>query len=117
MSSLETEDRVMSDEMEARVRRLEDLQAIQQLFIDYGEHLDAGDFEAYSALFADDGEVLLGPLGRARGREAIKNLMTTNLGDAVGTTFHIVSSPRIALAGDTAKSTVMWSVVGSDSDG
>jgi ketosteroid isomerase-like protein len=107
----------MSDELEARVRRLEDLLAIQQLFIDYGEHLDSGDFDAYSTLFADDGEVLLGPLGRARGPQAIKDLMVSTFGDGVGKSYHIVSSPRVALDGDTAKSTVMWSVVGSDADG
>ena len=107
----------MSDSIEARLQRLEDLQAINQLFIDYGEHLDAGDFEAYSRLFAEDGEVLLGPMGRAAGRAEIKALMTTALAAGVGSTFHIVSSPRIDLNGDTASSTVMWSVATSADDG
>ena len=56
------------ERLDARVRRLEDVQAIHQLFIDHGEHLDAGDFDAFAELFAEDGEVLLGPLGRAKGR-------------------------------------------------
>ena len=55
-----------------RVRRLEDLAAINQLFIDYGAHLDAHDFDAYASLFDEDGEVLLGPLGRAKGPAEIK---------------------------------------------
>ena len=92
------------------MQRLEDLQAINQLFIDYGEHLDAGDFDAYVELFADDGEVLLGPMGRATGRAEIKALMTATLGDNVGSTYHIVSSPRVELDGDLATATVMWSV-------
>jgi len=99
--------------LEDRVRRMEDLLAIQQLFVDYGEHLDSGDFAAYAQLFAEDGEVLLGPMGRATGREAIQELMTRTLGDRVGTTFHIVTSPRVKLDGDTATSTVMWTVVGT----
>ena len=57
----------MTDSIEARLQRLEDLQAINQLFIDYGEHLDAGDFDAYAELFAEDGEVLLGDIILAHG--------------------------------------------------
>ncbi len=101
----------MNDSLAARVQRLEDLMAIHQLFIDYGEHLDAGNFDAYADLFAADGEVLLGPLGRAKGREAIKALMTEMLADRVGTTYHLISSPRVVLDGDRATSTVMWTVL------
>jgi uncharacterized protein (TIGR02246 family) len=103
--------------IEDRLTRLEDLAAIHQLFVDYGEHLDAGDFDAYAQLFADDGELLLGPMGQAKGREAIRELMTAALGDRVGSTYHIVSSPRVALDGDTATSTVMWSVAALADDG
>jgi hypothetical protein len=52
---------------DVRLRRLEDLEEIRQLFTDYGRHLDAGDVQAYAELFADDGEVLLGPIGRDPG--------------------------------------------------
>jgi uncharacterized protein (TIGR02246 family) len=107
----------MTDSIEARLQRLEDLHAINQLFIDYGEHLDAGDFAAYAALFAIDGEVLLGPMGRASGRAEIETLMTKALAKSVGSTFHIVSSPRISLDGDRATSTVMWSVATLAPDG
>jgi uncharacterized protein (TIGR02246 family) len=107
----------MSDSIESRLQRLEDLQAINQLFIDYGEHLDAGDFDAYAELFAEDGEVLLGPMGRATGREQIKSLMTGMLADTVGSTYHIISSPRVALDGDRATATVMWSVASMGGDG
>ena len=107
----------MTGALEARVQRLEDLMAIHQLFIDYGEHLDAGDFDAYSALFAEDGEVLLGPIGRVKGRQAIKDLMVTSLAGSVGSTYHIISSPRVTLDGNTATATVMWTVIGRDDDG
>jgi uncharacterized protein (TIGR02246 family) len=100
----------MTDALEARVQRLEDLLAIHQLFVDYGEHLDAGDFAAYAALFADDGEILLGPMGRAKGRAAIQELMEKTLGASVGSTRHVVSGPRVNLNGDTATSTVIWTV-------
>lgn len=100
-----------------RVQRLEDLMAIHQLFIDYGRHLDGGDIDAYASLFCEDGEVLLGPLGRARGRAAIKELMTRALGGRPGSSYHIISSPQILLDGDRATATVMWSVIAKTADG
>jgi uncharacterized protein (TIGR02246 family) len=104
-------------ELEDRLRRLEDIAEIHQLFVDYGLALDAGDFDAYAELFAEDGEVLLGPMGRAKGRENIKTLMSTTLARGAGSSFHIISSPQVRLDGDTATSTVMWSVVTADESG
>lgn len=105
-------------ELESRVRRLEDLAAIQKLFVDYGAYLDAHDFDSYSTLFAEDGEVLLGPLGRAQGREAIKALMEgTMAGSGPGGSFHIVSNPVVALEGDRAQAEVMWTVIQRDGNG
>lgn len=107
----------MTEHLETRLRRLEDLAEIHQLFVDYGSHLDAGDYAAYAALFAADGEVLLGPLGRARGPEAIQALMERVLDGVVGNTFHIISSPVVALSGDSATAAVMWTVVERSADG
>ncbi len=107
----------MSEEFDARLQRLEDLLEIHQLFVDYGLALDAGDFDAYAALFADDGEVLLGPMGRAKGRDEIQALMTKTLSGGIGSSFHIISSPQVQLDGDTATSQVMWSVVTRDDSG
>lgn len=107
----------MSEDLETRLQRLEDRDAIHQLFIDYGRYLDAGDFENYASLFAIDGEVRLGPMGKASGRDAIRELMTTNLSAQVGDSFHIISSPQVVLQGDTATSTIMWTVVQKDADG
>jgi len=103
--------------IEERLRRLEDRDAIHQLFIDYGRHLDHGDWDSYAALFAADGEVLLGPLGRAKGRDQIKALMIEALTPTLGTSFHIISSPRVALDGDTATAEVMWTVLKRGDDG
>lgn len=53
----------------ARVQRLEDIQAIQNLLLEYGRTLDAHDLKAYSNLFAKDGEWGEGS-GRRRRRPA-----------------------------------------------
>jgi len=103
--------------LEARIRRLEDRDAIHQIFVDYGHCLDFGDFDAYAKLFAEDGEVMLGPLGRARGRDAIRALMEKVLAGGVGSSYHIISNPIVKLDGDTATSEVTWAVVARDEKG
>jgi 3-phenylpropionate/cinnamic acid dioxygenase small subunit len=100
--------------MADRLQRLEDLEEIRQLFVDYGHYLDSGDFAAYGGLFADDGEVLLGPVGRAKGPAAIEALMRRTMEGAAGSSFHIVSNPIIKLDGNRATSEVMWTVVNRD---
>lgn len=105
------------DTVEARLRRLEDLDAIRQLFVDYGHYLDNGDFAAYGALFAEEGEVLLGPIGRAKGPAAIEALMEKTLGGRAGSSYHLVANPVIELDGDRATSEVTWAVIARGKDG
>jgi uncharacterized protein (TIGR02246 family) len=113
------EETTMTDDrsVEARLQRMEDLLEIQRLFFDYGHHLDAGDFDAYASLFAEDGEVKLGPVGRAKGREEIRALMEGMIGASAGQSYHVISGPRVELDGDTATSEVMWTVVSRGADG
>ena len=105
------------DSFAQRLRRLEDLEEIRQLFVDYGRHLDTGDVQAYAELFADEGEVLLGPIGRAKGRAAIVELMTTVKARATTPSFHLVTNPVIQLDGDRATSEVLWTVIRPDAAG
>jgi uncharacterized protein (TIGR02246 family) len=105
------------DSLAQRLRRLEDLEEIRQLFVDYGRHLDAGDVHAYAGLFADDGEILLGPIGRAKGRAAIVELMTKVRERASTPSHHLITSPVIRLDGDRATSDVQWTVIRPGADG
>jgi uncharacterized protein (TIGR02246 family) len=105
------------EELLARVRRLEDLEAIRQVFVDYGHHLDAGDLDSYARLFAEDGELLLGPMGRARGRAEIRELMGRATAASAGRSWHLITSPIIDLDGDRATAEVMWTVVVRGEDG
>lgn len=104
-------------DLEARLRRAEDMLEIHQLFIDYGMHLDAGRFDEYGALFARDGELVMGPLGNARGPVEIGAMMAQQLDGMVGTSFHVISSPMVQLDGDVATAEVMWTALRAGADG
>ena len=108
---------------EARLRRLEDLEQIRQLFVDYKMVLDKQDFGAYAALFAADGEFIAGPQ-RAKGRAAIQAMVAAMpgslLGSGPGEDFHVVANPLIELdAGDPdrASAEVTWLYVVNGDDG
>ena len=107
----------MADDVHGCLHRLEDPEEIRQPFIDYGHHLDAGGVDAYGRLFAEDGELLLGPIGRARGPRAIAKLMAKVLACASTRSFHLVTNPIIRLDGDRATGEVLWTVIRPDADG
>jgi SnoaL-like domain len=64
-----------------RVQRLEDLEEIRILLLDYGRFLDTRDFGAYSRLFARDG-AWIGGFGSVQGPAAIHAFMEKNMGTA-----------------------------------
>jgi hypothetical protein len=102
----------------ARLRRLEDLEQIHQLFMDYKRVLDGKDFGAYAELFAADGEFVAID-GGARGRAAIEAMVaampgTDLLGANVGDDFHLVLNPQIQLDDDNpdrARAQSTWAYV------
>jgi 3-phenylpropionate/cinnamic acid dioxygenase small subunit len=99
-----------------RLARLEDVVEIQQLFVDYGRKCDEADHAGYAALFAEHGEVDLGPHGAARGRDAIRELMEGTSGPP-GSSFRIISNPRVELDGDRATAGAMFTVFVRDAEG
>jgi ketosteroid isomerase-like protein len=112
-----------ADGVEARLRRLEDLARIRQLFVDYKIVLDKQDFGAYATLFAEDGEFVAGTQ-QVKGRAAIQALVAgmpgSLLGSAPGDDFHVVVNPLIDLdAGDPdrARAEVTWLYVVKGKDG
>jgi ketosteroid isomerase-like protein len=112
---------------EARLRRLEDLEQIRQLFVEYKRVLDKQDFAAYGALFAADGEFVASPpqgLQQAKGPAAIQALVEAMpgslLGSEPGADFHVVVNPLIELDAadqDRARAEVTWLYVVKGHDG
>jgi hypothetical protein len=112
---------------EARLRRLEDLEQIRQLFVEYKMVLDQQDFASYGALFAADGEFIATPdqgLQQAKGPAAIQALVEAMpgslLGSEPGADFHVVVNPLIELDAadpDRAQAQVTWLYVVKGEDG
>jgi hypothetical protein len=117
----------------AKVQKLEDIQEISTVLIDYGRALDSRDFKAYSALFAKDGS-WSGGLGTVSGGpQAIYDFMTSRIGGGqrgnngggnanagraqgggsvgFGSTYHIMSSFKIDVHGDAATASSRWAFV------
>jgi uncharacterized protein (TIGR02246 family) len=106
--------------LEARVQRLEDLEAIGRLFRDYRRFLDGKDFSSYSQLFATNGR-FGGVHGAAKGAEAIRALVEgmvgTDLRESKGDDLHLVTNDVIELNGDHATAEVTWAYIVRGDDG
>ena len=100
-----------SKALAARVQRLEDIQEIQGVLLDYGRFLDARDFASYSKLFAKDGE-WVGGFGTVQGPAAIQAFMEKQItGPNRGNTFHLLTNFKIDVHGDTATAWSRWTFV------
>ena len=105
-----------SKSLAARMQRLEDIQEIQGVLLDYGRYLDARDFAAYSRLFAKDGE-WIGGFGAVQGPAAIQAFMEKQItAPNRGNTFHILSNFKIDVHGDTATAWSRWTFVTPGAD-
>jgi len=85
--------------LEDRLQRLEDRDVIHQLFINYGRFLDAGDLDGYAALFAENGEVMFGPMGRAAAVKQIMPMLLALPAQASSITTGVVIAPGVSQRG------------------
>ncbi len=106
--------------IEARLQRMEDVEAIRSLLIDYGQALDSQDLETYGSLFAEDG-VWGGGMGSEKGPEAIRKMVEEGISKMPEGLFdnsnHIMSSMEIEVDGDSATSWSRWTWVIEGPDG
>lgn len=108
-----------ADNLEERVQRLEDREEIRDLIVEYGRALDARDFAAFAALFAEHEGEWIGGLGRARGRAAIRELMEATIGSTPPSapSFHLFANDSIGVDGDSAEGLTKWVFVVQGEDG
>jgi len=92
--------------LEARIQRIDDRMAIEQLLMEYGRAVDNRDFAAFAALFTEDGE-WTGAQGSYRGpkqiQESMEKIFTAAAADIPkGKNFHLLTNVIIDLQGDHA---------------
>lgn len=108
-----------ADTAEARMRKLEDVEAIHSLLVHYGRELDKRDYKAYGALFAENGS-WKGGMGTATGPDAIGKMVAAGferMDPALyQKSYHSMTSFDVAVSGDTATAWSRWTwiVVGAD---
>lgn len=97
----------MSDDLERRVRRLEDGEAIVSLMYRYSHSLDYGDEPGFVHCFAEDGAFIVRrrsgePFEQFHGREALAAFVASHSRAPEGWHKHVMSQPLIELDGDAA---------------
>jgi hypothetical protein len=108
-----------ADATEARLRKMEDVEAIHTLLVHYGRELDKRDFKAYGALFAEDGS-WQGGMGTATGPDAIAKMVAAGFARMspalYESSYHVMTSFDIDVSGDTATAWSRWTwvVVGAN---
>ena len=94
-----------NETLAARVQRLEDREEIRALLLSYGRALDRHDFNAFSALFSEQGEWVNGATV-LKGRKAIFEFMDKSMGHNSPNeplTYHVmVNNNLIEVNGDRA---------------
>ena len=117
-----------SDSMAARLQKVEDRQAIEQLLMgDYPRALDSNDWAAYAALFTKDGTLIMGGGSTKRtGPAAILEYFSGRPAPAPATSAapspcpvpagghrseHVVTNLTLHLDGDTATDQAYWQTI------
>lgn len=110
--------------LETRLQAMEDEKAIRDLMVRYGQHLDTLDFEAYSQLFAAEGEWSgqLSEYTTVRGPAAIRSAMEQAFAERTWdpdrvTNVHLISNVSIEVRGDRATGYSKWTVMSRSDDG
>lgn len=96
--------------LEQRLLLIEDRDAIERLFIELSNRLDARDLEGYGALFTEDGE-WSGVVGRAVGPAAIAEILGQYCKpweSEAHRTYHTTVDMIVEIDGDTARATSKW---------
>lgn len=101
----------------ARLKYFEDKEAITNVLINYGRALDSRDFKTYASLFTRDGSWSGGTGSVSGGPQAIYDFMIKNIAGGTprpigfGPSYHIMSSFKIDITGDTATASSRWAFV------
>jgi hypothetical protein len=105
-------------DLRARVQRLEDIEAIRKVFIEYGRLADSKDWVGYSELFVADG-TFDSPhsIGAVTGSRAIRERLGSAYGDDPADALHVFDNVEIEVDGDRATARSMWTFLRPGANG
>jgi len=90
------------EELEARVKLLEDIEAIKKLQAAFCYANDSFDWQGVVNLFMDDGVAEYGPFGHYEGKEEITKFCRDMLPKSMSFLEHMCHNPIIEVKGETA---------------
>lgn len=105
---------------EARLQRLEDLEAIRRLLLDYGTFVDTRQFERCAQLFTATAEWDVGfttVIGPAGALGVLQGMTEGLLKPESGDDFHVYTNIAIDLDGDRATARSFWQFIAADEQG
>ena len=94
------------EELEARIKNLEDIEAIKRLKGKFAYFADKQDLDGFMSLVADDAVWAFGPWGNYEGKEEIRKFSKDVTLDTYSLMLHHFYNIYIEVKGDTA--TGMW---------
>jgi len=109
----------MTDSLQDKIQRLEDIENIRSLLVEYGQLLDKRELGAYSRLFTDDG-IWEGGMGKAQTPKAIEKLVRDGFARLLPREhdYHLMSSMDIKITGsDSATAWSRWTYMIRSEDG
>lgn len=89
-------------ELEDRIRRLEDREAIRERLYEYGYRLDERDWAGWAALFTEDGVGDFEGWRVAEGRDELEAFGRDVVGESFEYSAHVTHNPLVEVEGDRA---------------
>jgi len=96
-------------DLASRLQRLEDIEAIRNLFLEYGRLADTKDWFGYSELFVESG-TFDSPhsVGTVTGSAEIRERLGSAYGDDPADAVHLFHNIEVHVDGDRATATSIW---------
>ena len=95
-------------EIEARVRRLEDIEAIKKLKAKYWRCVDRKLWDEMNQVFTEEATADYGPKSKLKGRQAIVQFLKSSLGADSVITSHVGQRPEIELTSESTATGMWW---------
>ena len=95
-------------EIEARVGRLEDIEAIKKLKAKYWRCVDRKLWDEMNQVFTEEATADYGPKSKLKGRQAIVQFLKSSLGADTVITSHVGQRPEIELTSESTATGMWW---------